>query len=477
MSGAAPAGHLGRSLAWAISGNGLYFVLSFARNLLLARWLGPLAFGAWNLGLLLQQYGVWLNGGLLSGFRLAGPQARGAGDLSRLERLARAAWAACLLPSGIASLAALVVCLVHPAWSARAAAGFLAATLVPYQAYLFVNSVSAVEERFDRAARLQVVNALYGVVLFVPAVWLFGYWGAVGSLASSFLLAAGLLRTPLPRLSGVAGADLRELFRVGWPPALNGAIYAVFITIDRTVVASLLGVAALGQYSLTALARSTFGLVPTAVSEVVYVRASTLYGQTRDPSSLAGLVQRADLAMAGAAALAVALALPWVPLAVAGLLPAYTAGVRALEIFLVGLFFAFPVHGGVLLTSIGRAVELTVLYAAALAVELVLLALLTPRGIEGAALASAGATAALAVAVAVRGLGAGGVGTAGALRHLGTCVAPMAASLGALAGARLTLGPAGSVGAAAAQSALVLVAWGMVAAGAWRAGLLREERR
>jgi O-antigen/teichoic acid export membrane protein len=418
-------------------GNVIFFGAQVIRNLVMASLLGPFYFGVWNLGLVLLQYAQSSHLGVLNAFRLDGARCLGAGDIVKFSKQQRLTWTVTILAALVVSLVAGVIALSWGDWDGRLAILVLALCLVPSQWYQFSISSLTVEERFSISSRLQIIFAVLNLVMTLGLGLLWGFGGVLIAQVVSYALAlfAFRTRTPLVFSPLVEQNLLFEQLRIGFPVWLNGILYTLFIAIDRTLIPIGLGMTALGQYSLTALARSSIGLIPSSVSEVVYMRASTEYGASGRQVPPLRLILQANQLIAYFSALPIGLAVLWTPLIVRLILPAYEPGIHALQIFLLGLFFLFPNYGGTLLTVIGHAGEASVILglAAALQVGLVFIGM-SIAGLEGVAIATVASSAFYFAMVNWWGLSRFVQGYE-AFSHLITCIIPFVAMSIGLGGA------------------------------------------
>jgi O-antigen/teichoic acid export membrane protein len=412
----------------ASGGNVIYFGAQMVRNLFLANLLGPAGFGAWNLGLVLLSYGQWSQLTILNSFRLEGPRCRGRGDLEKLEMLRRLTWTACIVPAlFLCLLVALSTCwLADP--GVRQAVWMLATLLVTFQLFNYVFAELNLEERFVISSKMKSGFAVANMILTLVLAYAWGFGGAVlAQLISYWLLfffyrqEFSLVQAPL-----FNWAFFRDQFKIGFPVGLNGVIYGFFITIDQTVIASTLGVAVLGQYALTAMARSSIGLIPGAIGEVLYMRTSNEYGRTGQVGAVLPLIMKADIYQAYLVAPLIGLAIICAPVLIKLILPAYQSGVAPLQIFLLGLFFTFPVNTGVLMTAVGLAHKLMVYYTVATILQAVLvLAGAHWWSLVGVALSTVVTGVVLFVLINVCGLTRLGVDRARVVAHLLWCTLPI----------------------------------------------------
>jgi O-antigen/teichoic acid export membrane protein len=408
------------------SGNVVFLVAQMVRNVLMANFLGPLHFGAWNLGLVLLQYAQPSHGGILNALRLDGARCRGEGRLDKYADLRRQTWTVTMSTALLVTLGATAATVFLDDLNVRLAVWVLALTFLPLQLYQFAGSCLTLEERFTNFARLQGwfsgLNLMLTVALGLP-------WGFPGVLAAQVIAYVGALfyirhSTPLYFRPFLNTDLLIEQLKLGFPLWLNTMLYVLFVAIDRTVIAGVLGVAALGQYSLTALARTSIGLIPSSVSEVIYMRASTQFGATGRRQPPLQLALRANQLIAYLSALPIGFAILWTPSLIRQFLPSFDPGVQALQIFLLGLFFMFPSHGSTLLTVIGRAGQASFILGLSVFLEAGLV-LFGARvaGLEGVAAATAAASAFYFAAINWSGLRPF-VGGFAALKHTWVCALP-----------------------------------------------------
>lgn len=447
------------------------FIGGFIRNLVLARVLGPIDFASWTLGLVVISYAVWSHLSLLNAFRLEGARTLGRGDGERFLLLQRLAWTAAVLPAAILVATAIgVLVLVPMPGPVKAAVAMSAGLLVCYQVYAYAGSTLYAQERFALSARLQMVYAVSNLLLTLALALVFGFWGAVVAQALSFVVALWIVRNRVRLLVAplINRQLLGQMLRIGVPLALNGVALTIFTTVDRTLVAGLLGVAALGQYALTSLARSSVGLLPVAIADVINMRAATEYGAGKSVAALIHITMSADRRLAFSFAGLIGVSMVWAPVAVALLLPRYASGLAALGLFLAGLFFTVPVLAGVFLQVTGRAAELLAinLGAAAIEVGLVIVGALV-HGIEGVALGTAGASVLMYLTVNVWGLRRASVPWTDLGRQIGVCVLPFVCVVVILVAVGINLAGTGvHLSQSFLASALVLG----VTAGMWRFG-------
>ena len=411
-------------------GSSIFLVASLGKNFVLARNLEPAIFGAWSLGLVFIQYAQWSHLTYLNAFRLDGARNHGRGDHDKVNKLRQLTWTACMAGALIVSVSTLLISPFLKDPGIRWAALMMACMLVPFQLYNYIRVDLGIREKFVGSSRMHSTFAILNAVLTLVLVIQFGFWGAVFAQAFSYLLILLIFRKwySLFEVPSVDRKLAKEQLSIGLPIGLNGLVTTLFTTVDRTMVAGMLGLQALGMYGLTGFAQSSLSLMPLAVSEVIYVRVSRQFGATKSEHSLVTIVMPINRLLALFGAMVAGLVFVWTPFLVKAFLPAYMEGILALQIYVLGIIFMFPIQPGSILLAIGRATDLLMIYCAATILEVILLPVgIKALGINGAALANTTSNFVVFLAVNIVGLRRAKVNIVAVFVHLLECIAPVLA--------------------------------------------------
>lgn len=358
--------------------------------------LGPEAFGAWTLLILLVLYSNFASLGITNGAGREIPYLLGAGrpeDAARAEDVT-------LLGAGASGLVAAVIALgVGPfilgAGSATLAVVVLFSIAVLLQQFFLLQQVLLRSRfRFRPAAAQMLVLGITTLLVGLPLLRLGLVGLAVAQVAVyvvALTLAARLLaRTPRPTWD----RDIAQrLVSVGLPIMLAGLLFGVLTTIDRWLVLIFLGRMQVGYYGLIGIAVSGLLLLPGIVSQQYYPRLSFAHGAGQGGKALLALATRQSLISGGfvvTAALPTAL-VAW--LAIPRFLPAYQEAVAPLLIVLIGLgIYGLGAAYGDLLNTIGAQRQYLAIQVLSLAVNISLSVLLLRAGVGLAGVATATTT-------------------------------------------------------------------------------------
>ena len=79
---------------------------------------------------------------------------------------------------------------------------------------------------------------------------------------------------------------LKKLFRTGLPIFMVGQVTPLWITFMNTIIFSVGGALNFGLYSLCTIIQNAFGVIPTALSKVIYPRMSIMLGEGKSVSQI-----------------------------------------------------------------------------------------------------------------------------------------------------------------------------------------------
>lgn len=366
-------------------------IAQLVAGVLMVKWIIPEDLGLWQSVRLSQVYAVILLFGINNGLSRELPYFLGKNDRVFAEKLAGTT----LLFTNLASIIVLVggfgCALIFGTHDPRLifAIGAMA-LLIPlsfYQNFLLVAYRS--QDAFKKLTLIQFVGA--GMALAsVLFVYYWGYRGMVIRLVviSGIVVAWMYVSRPIRAAPALDRGALKLLLKTGLP--IFGLDYLLNAagTSDRVVLLHIGGVEAVGYYGLAQIAYGTLHVIPQSLSQYVYPRMTSDFGQHGDKRNLWKIgfrfVAFATVLMVLAAICGI-VALPYV---VPVFAPKYLAGLRAAEIILTAGIFE---GAGIMVNALWsmKAWKMMVIYqisaSALLALGPILGAALIGRTLEGVA--------------------------------------------------------------------------------------------
>lgn len=303
---------------------------------MVGRLVAPATLGLFHgIGLVLGYVPV-LELGILNGLNRELPYAMGKGDREQAKQLAAAGQAWALLVGGAVCVALWGVAgweLVRgEAW--RAASWFtngLLAVLLFYS-QLYMETTYRTAHDFARLALVRVLQSLAALALLV-LVGVLNFYGLCLRAVLTAAVGGLLLYWWRPFRVGPRWhcGHLKQLLRVGAPILAVGQIYMWWPVVDRTLVLGLAGTEAMGLYAVALMAVGAVGVLPAAMSQIMYPRLAQQFGVQE---SLAALLRLSWKPMLVTAALLIPLVIAgWflAPPLVRWLIPAYVEATPAMQ--------------------------------------------------------------------------------------------------------------------------------------------------
>lgn len=338
------------SIAKVVGGNFVTSVISLVTSVFVARWTTPYDLGLWNLALLVTIYAPVLQLGVFNGLNRQLPLFVGKGDRDTALDMAAGAYAWCLVLALFSVVATVLVALFLWAtgrgtlgWTA-VAIGIIVVCLWPSQ-YLTVTYRTGSE--FGRLATRNTIVALISVPLTLLVLW-FGYLGLMARavLLAGFSLVSLYFKRPVVTLPKWDRSVLLSLGKVGMPIWVLGQLGVFFLTLDRVVLAD--SPLLLGYFSISIQAGTFAGMVPLAITMVMYPQMVQRYGETGNAMAVWAIGRNGALMATALGILAGICGWVLIPFFIGHLLPAYLPGTEAAQwACLGGIALGFSVYNNV----------------------------------------------------------------------------------------------------------------------------------
>jgi len=302
------------------------------------RLLDPELYGVWTLLKVIPEYATYhhLGSRTIARYRIPHHDARGERDAA--ETVASAAFSQSLATVLVLS-GGLVACAAALDVSIEFRVGLLAmAVLIVLQAvYEFYVTLLRATQHFHLVTRLQYIRATAGLLLTVALVYSLGIYGlflaVVGTMAILLVWVSRRFRyTPGWRWDARL---MRDLTLRGAPVMAMGLGLALTSTVDRFLIAGMLGTESLGYYGIATLAFGFLSQAPGAAREVV--EPKLMRRMADDPTAAAEqYFLRPTVNLAYGMPFLIGPVFFLLPVAVPVLLPRYESGVAAAQILSLG---------------------------------------------------------------------------------------------------------------------------------------------
>lgn len=338
------------SVAKVVGGNAVVSLIGLVASIFVARWTPPYQLGLWNLVLLVTIYVPVIQLGVFNGLNRQLPYFIGRGERAEALRMAEVAFAWCLVLMTLSALLTVPV-VIHfwfngdhlRAWTALAV-GLIVTLSWPTQFYTVTYRTSA---EFGRLAARNTIVAVVGAPLTL-LVMAFGYLGLI--IRAVFLAALAVValyyKQPMRVKAVWERGVLLQLGKVGMPIWVLGQLGVFFLTLDRIMLAD--SPLSLGYYVIAVQASTFAGMVPTAITMVMYPQMVQKYGESHNALEIWNIAGRGAAAAVGLGFVSALCGWLLVPYFIAYLVPAYQPGTRAAQwACLTGVVMGFSVYNNV----------------------------------------------------------------------------------------------------------------------------------
>lgn len=336
---------------------GLHFVYS----IYVKAYVEPFEYGLYSTCLLLQTYMAYLQMGSLNAFNRDYPQLVGAGKRNEAKRYRNTVFSFIFTIYSICFAILLIVIIIigkMKSQDPRLVVGFILTALLT-EITIFEN-YGNYRCRIDNGFKypsivtlLELLSIPVGLVL-VPHI---GYYGIY--ITSILAMLIGLIFYYKPSFKDFEFTFDKTLLKTilisGTPLLINGLIWTVVNSIDKFVILGFIDTEALGVYGIAQNAFSYMVLIPSAMSQLFYVKMGKEYGASGRINVLTDVSMKFSSVLAAITSLIALIAYFFLPLFVDKFIPSYNNGVTSSQILILGLsIYAATLISGNILTILKR---------------------------------------------------------------------------------------------------------------------------
>ena len=317
----------------------------FFYGLIIREYVGPYEYGLYTISNLLLVYLGYLQLGVLNSYNRDYPQYIGAKNCED-AKLARNSVSTFLLI--IYSIIGIILCV---------AALFLISSMRIEQKlgisiilssclalinnlYLFSTGTIRSEGKFEFSALLITIQTVIQVGIGIYFTKTIGYYGIFIALIVSTCIVTIMNRNVFKRVKIEINIKyISYSIKTGLPLLINGLIWTLVMSTDQLIIIKFFSETELGIYSLALMGFSTLVLIPTAISQVLYVKMSNVYGKTQDASLLLNQASKYTYIISFLSSFISVGAFYLLPIFIKKFMPAYSDGIIATQIIIVGVSF------------------------------------------------------------------------------------------------------------------------------------------
>jgi len=324
-------------------------LITIVGSVLTRLFLGPLQMGVWSILQVVLSYSKFTTFGVGKAALREIPYQVGQGQTDKVDDIKNAVFTFGLLTAVIVSIGLIGYAVVgrdHLRPEVFLGLLFLAGLIILNRINNLLIVFLRATKRFSLAGKQMMFSSVLNVICVGFLSYHYKIYGFMVAMALSliFNIVYILWQAPLKLHLKVNVPLIKQLIAYGSPLLVLTLTSTLFITIDKIMIASFLGLEALGWYSIAIMAANTITNLSNSVGTVLNTNLNERYGKTNDIQSLKGFVSKSAHAFSTGMPLIILGAWFGVPYLVRLVLPEYVQGIGALKLLLLGTFFLALSH-------------------------------------------------------------------------------------------------------------------------------------
>lgn len=331
---------------------GVHFIYS----IYVKAYVEPLEYGMYSTCLLLQTYFAYLQLGALSAFNRDYPQMIGAGKTQEAKEYRNTVLSFLI---SVYSVAFVIITITVNIigniknLDIRLVYGFILTAMITVVTTIenFGNYRSRIDLGFKYASIVTILELL-SIPIGIVLVSKIGYYGIyITSILSMMIGIFSYFKSSFRDFKFTFNIPLLKIILIsGMPLLINGLIWTVVNSIDKFVILGFMDTEALGVYGIAQNAFSYMVLIPSAMSQLFYVKMGKEYGASGKIHRLTEISLEYSSILAGVTSIIALIAFYFLPTLVEKFMPSYSEGILAAQILILGLsvYAATLINGNVL---------------------------------------------------------------------------------------------------------------------------------
>jgi len=326
------------------AGNYISQALGIASGFLLRAFLTPYSMGIWQGLNVIKSYASYTNLGVSRSAAREIAYFRGKKDEARGEILKNVGYSFSLLMSALVGAGCIVFALIRkPYINNYIFWGLISIGIIVILERLesYIVTILRSKKKFFAESVGKVCSSILNLALIIFVVRHFKLFGLYASHIMIFSCTIPLLIS-LSREHFrfvIRKKELKHLVKIGIPLVLMGFMFVSLTNIDRIVILKMIGAEKLGLYSIAIMMGNAVSNIANMISIVIYPRFQEIYGRSGSKTEVYTVMIKILKSLWFPLIVLVAGAVIFAPYLIKIFIPKYIGGIKAMKIFLCGIYF------------------------------------------------------------------------------------------------------------------------------------------
>ncbi|MFA6601151.1 MAG: oligosaccharide flippase family protein [Candidatus Omnitrophota bacterium] len=324
-------------------------IITLVAGILTRRFLGPVQTGIWSLLQIILVYSAYVPLGVTEATSREIPFYHGKGDYAKADEIKNVIYSFSTVMSALVAIGCVVYALfMHGSLRPELFYGLLmmgVLVMLQRSSNLHISFLRGYK-LFSIAAVQMVLSAIVNALLVVFFTMRFKVYGFMVAMALSFVFNVAYIHFR-HRFSFRWNFDFRriwDLIQYGFPLILVSLLSTIFLTIDKLMIAKILGVEALGLYSVALLAYTYLHNLPNSIGIVLIPNFHQKFGETQNAEGLKGYLEKSTQVFEVIMPLLIATGWFFIPYFARLVLPDFEGSIPPMKYLITSVFWVALIH-------------------------------------------------------------------------------------------------------------------------------------
>jgi O-antigen/teichoic acid export membrane protein len=318
--------------------------ITLITGILSRKYLGPVQMGVWSLLQIIIVYGAYSSLGVTEAISREIPYHRGKGDEAKAEEIKNIIFSFSMFTSLLVAVGCIAYAFLNQEQLGREVfigLLFVAGIILLQRLNNLYIAFLRGYKYFRIAATQMIYSSIVNGVLVAVLTYQFEVYGFMTAMCLSLIFNILYIHAHHPfhfrwafTLKGIWG-----LIQFGFPLIIIGLLATLFVTIDKIMIAKILGVRELGIYSVALMAYLFLHTLPNSIGVVLIPNFHQKFGETEKPEGLRQYLVMSSKVFADLMPILIASGLFLFPYITLKILPEFTESIEPLKFILPGVFF------------------------------------------------------------------------------------------------------------------------------------------
>lgn len=323
--------------------------ITLAAGILTRRFLGPTQMGIWSLLQIIVIYSNYASLGVTEAILREIPFYEGKGDKAKVHEIKDQVFSFSLLTALVIAVGVAIYAMIfsrslgQPVFYGLL---FVAAIVILQRINNLYISFLRGFKHFDLAAKQMIYSSIVNGFLVAILSFKYQMYGFMWALILSFIFNIGyiLIYVRFGFKWIIHWRRIGSLIHYGFPLLVLSLLDQIFLSIDKIMIAKMLGVTQLGLYSVALMSYGFLGKVPSAVGIVLVPNLHQKYGERENLEDLRGYLKKSAAAFSELMPCLIGLGWLWISYLARFVLPDYMGSIAPMQSLILSAYFLALFH-------------------------------------------------------------------------------------------------------------------------------------